>query len=321
MKIFIYTFLVLFLNNVLFSQRKHIVDLLADKLKIIQKGDSFYFLNQPINSISEYKKVMNTYWEDTYLNQIQNYLEADSLQTAFDLLKNMADSQFFFKEVIFENDSYWNKIKLNKEYPQIREKIKQNFNIFCEATQVKYPSIMRQLLWMLYVDQKYQYIQFFRNKYSFAYASNSNASIENLKNNTFVENKDSLDKYISQYGYLGPKEVGIMGADIVWVMVQHADFDFEFQKRMWSAMKIALKNDDCNPSNYALLTDRILVHENKKQRYGTQFHYVKKYQNGKVVQVHELWPIENTKHLDSLRKSMQLPPLKTYLQQMKNQME
>lgn len=39
------------------------------------------------------------------------------------------------------------------------------------------------------------------------------------------------------------------------------------------------------------------------------------------MQVHELWPVENPKNLDSLRKLMQLPPMKTYLQQMKNQME
>jgi len=62
-------------------------------------------------------------------------------------------------------------------------------------------------------------------------------------------------------------------------------------------------------SNYALLLDRVLVHEGKPQIYGTQAKSFE-YWNGKEP---VLEPIEDETNVDKRRAKLHLPPLSEYL--------
>ena len=103
---------------------------------------------------------------------------------------------------------------------------------------------------------------------------------------------------ISVYGYPTSKLVGKKAMKSFWLVIQH-------QNRHPGLQKACLKKCDFGKSEVAYLTDRILVHENKKQIYGTQF----KLKNGRYV----LCPLRNYTHVSKLRKSAGLESLETYL--------
>ena len=73
-----------------------------------------------------------------------------------------------------------------------------------------------------------------------------------------------LHKIVEEYGYPTQKLIGKRGMRDFWLLVQHQDFDVEFQK-------MCLKHCDFELREQAYLTDRILINTDKKQLYGTQF--------------------------------------------------
>ena len=86
-----------------------------------------------------------------------------------------------------------------------------------------------------------------------------------------------LKKIVYKYDWPGINLVGKRGARAAWLLVQHATHDLPFQKRCLELMLVALKSGDVDKKCVAFLTDRILVLENKKQIYGTQFKGEKKW--------------------------------------------
>jgi hypothetical protein len=115
-----------------------------------------------------------------------------------------------------------------------------------------------------------------------------------------------LKEVIDKYGWPCRSMVGDDGAHSAWLLVQHADNDREFQKSCLEMMKKLAPQGEVSKSDLAYLTDRILVAENKKQIYGTQFHSV----SGKM----EPAPIEDEENLDKRRKEAGLPSMAEYRQ-------
>ena len=68
-----------------------------------------------------------------------------------------------------------------------------------------------------------------------------------------------------------------------------------------------LPRNEVIPSNVAYLTDRVLVAEGKKQKYGTQFTQV----DGK----HQPQPIEDEANVDKRRKDLGLSTMAEYTKQ------
>ena len=92
---------------------------------------------------------------------------------------------------------------------------------------------------------------------------------------------------------------------MAFLLVQHADADKEFQKKCLELLKEAVAKKQALPTDYAYLTDRVLVGEGKKQLYGTQLMP----KDGKLVPQ----PIEDEANVDARRKELGLPPLADYL--------
>ncbi len=112
-----------------------------------------------------------------------------------------------------------------------------------------------------------------------------------------------IHRIIEQYGYPTSKLLGKKGLFQFFVLVQHQDSDSELQKQ-------CLEYCNFSPKDRAYLTDRVLINEGKKQRYGTQFQRDTKTQ--KIVSK----PIENLKQVERLRSTIGLMPLKKELQLM-----
>ena len=100
--------------------------------------------------------------------------------------------------------------------------------------------------------------------------------------------------------------VGKDGAFAVWLLVQHADLSPKFQRKCLDLMA-KVPPDEISRSNFAYLTDRVLLAEGKKQLYGTQFTLT----NG----VCTLRPLEDEANVDKRRKDVGLPPLAEYLKE------
>jgi hypothetical protein len=79
-----------------------------------------------------------------------------------------------------------------------------------------------------------------------------------------------LKKIIDKIGWPTISKVGEEASKAAWLIVQHADHDTSFQQYCLELM-LAVK-DDVVKKDIAYLTDRIRVHQNMPQLYGTQFY-------------------------------------------------
>src|SRR6056297_880415 len=77
---------------------------------------------------------------------------------------------------------------------------------------------------------------------------------EYFKDSIFKAHKIKLENILNDHGYPGFNEVGEMGEFHFWLLVQHCDFDPNFQKRVLDFMKIHVKNQNASPTNFAYLT-------------------------------------------------------------------
>src|SRR5579884_821898 len=118
------------------------------------------------------------------------------------------------------------------------------------------------------------------------------------------KNTARMKEILAKHGWPGKSLVGDDGANAAWLLVQHADKDRDFQKRCLKLLARAVKAGEASAGQHAYLTDRVLVGENKKQLYGTQFRTV----DGKL----EPYPIEDEKNVDRRRKEVGLSSLAEY---------
>ncbi len=119
-----------------------------------------------------------------------------------------------------------------------------------------------------------------------------------------AEHLETLKTIVDQQGWPKVSQVGIKGVQAAFLILQHAP-DKVFQEKMLPYIKIAfIKKEGVSGQEVALLTDRVLVGQGKKQLYGTQAKPV----TDKV----EFFPIEEMDSVDQRRKSMGLPPLAYY---------
>jgi hypothetical protein len=118
-------------------------------------------------------------------------------------------------------------------------------------------------------------------------------------------NLQRLVQIIDTYGWPGRTIVGKEGSLTAFLIIQHADL--EYQKKYFPLLKDAVRRGEAASQYAALLEDRILMREGKKQIYGSQLH-----QND-VTKSLELWPIEDEEGVDTRRASVGLEPLADYL--------
>jgi hypothetical protein len=120
-----------------------------------------------------------------------------------------------------------------------------------------------------------------------------------------TENAAWLKEVIAKHGWPSFSMVGKEGAIDAWLLVQHADADPKFQRQCLDLMT-KHPNGEVQPSNVALLTDRVLLAEGKKQIYGTQFEFT----DGKPMVLN----LDDPANVDKRRAEVGLEPLEKYLE-------
>ena len=130
-----------------------------------------------------------------------------------------------------------------------------------------------------------------------------------------ADNALRMGEILDEFGWPGWSLVGEDGALAAWVLIQHADFNLDLQKRGLAMMRAAVEADDADPSDLAYLIDRVLVAEGKPQLYGTQLGAD---ENGELV---PRTPIEDEANVDARRAEMGLGTLEAYYEEFREAME
>jgi Family of unknown function (DUF6624) len=119
------------------------------------------------------------------------------------------------------------------------------------------------------------------------------------------ENRNRLDKIVKQYGWPTIRLVGRRANQAAFLIVQHAELSY--QKKYFPLIKEAAAKQEAEPGDVAMLEDRILKGEGKKQVYGTQVNL------NESTKKWELWPIEDEESVDARRARVGMGPLAEYL--------
>lgn len=137
----------------------------------------------------------------------------------------------------------------------------------------------------------------------------ANASPEATKA-MFLSDRERLawiKPQFTTHGFPTVAQVGYVGVSEAFTLVQHADQDPGFQAAMLPSITKAAKAGDVQKGDVAMLTDRVLRHQGKPQRYGSQYDVAP----GNVQHM-TLQATEDPAHLDERRASMELMPYKDY---------
>ena len=121
-----------------------------------------------------------------------------------------------------------------------------------------------------------------------------------------TRNVARLEEIVRQHGWPGRSLVGEEASGAAFLILQHADLTR--QKKYFPLLKKAAAEGEARLADAAMLEDRILMREGKKQIYGTQVHSGPE-TGGKL----ELYPIEDEGHVEERRAAVGLPPLAEYL--------
>jgi len=119
------------------------------------------------------------------------------------------------------------------------------------------------------------------------------------------KNRQRLDEIVKQHGWPKKSVFGEEASGVAFLIVQHAELDY--QKKYLPLIKNAVDQKEARRSDLAMLEDRILTREGKKQVYGTQLRL------NQTTQRMELYPIEDEENVDSRRAAVGLEPLAVYL--------
>jgi L-rhamnose mutarotase len=118
------------------------------------------------------------------------------------------------------------------------------------------------------------------------------------------KNFPTVKRILDTYGYPNYTLVGQESSNHYFTLVQHSDFNQDFQQRVLKIMRREVDNKKASGKQYAFLTDRIAVTKGAPQVYGTQ---VLMSGNSKVI------PCIAPNKLNKRRKSVGLEPIEDYL--------
>lgn len=122
------------------------------------------------------------------------------------------------------------------------------------------------------------------------------------------KNINRLEEIIAQYGWPTRSMVGKQASEAVFLIIQHADLSP--QKKYFPLLKEAATRNEARRDHAAMMEDRLLIGEGKKQIYGTGL------RTDDLTKELKLWPIENEEEVDARRAAVGLPPLAEYLKMM-----
>lgn len=84
------------------------------------------------------------------------------------------------------------------------------------------------------------------------------------------ENTEWIKQRINKSGWFNRNSFGAVADDLAFNIVQHSDYDVDFQIKVLEILKAQLETNGTKAQNVAYLTDRVARANNTPQVYGTQ---------------------------------------------------
>ena len=125
------------------------------------------------------------------------------------------------------------------------------------------------------------------------------------------QNVHRLKELIAAHGWPGESLVGAEGARAAFLIQQHADHATHVE--YLSLVKNAVESGELGGQALALLQDRILIAEGKKQIYGTQL------RRNETTGELELLPIEDEANVDARHAELGMRPLAEYVRMVRGE--
>ena len=120
-----------------------------------------------------------------------------------------------------------------------------------------------------------------------------------------IQNLDIVTTILDKYGWLSKEEVGQTASGALWLTIQHSDL--ATQLKYFPLLKEAVKNDKADPTDVAMLEDRMALKQGKKQIYGSQL------PPHPITKKSTVWAIENPEKVDERRAKVGLEPMSEYV--------
>lgn len=142
-----------------------------------------------------------------------------------------------------------------------------------------------------------------RDSLALAVAGNDTVFLMRMMHDDSVRSR-WLQAAVAANGWPRRSVVGDSAASAAWYIVQHSA-DAAFQARMLPILERAVAAGEVRAADVAMLADRVAVHDGQPQRYGTQFSV----RDSQLVAD----PIADLGTLDSLRATVEMPPMREYV--------
>jgi hypothetical protein len=241
----------------------------------IEKGDSLYKAGQFIQSAQMYSTAFASFqgkiFENDRYNAARSWAMANEPDSAFGHLERIVYKDRYSAHFRMSADTAFNSLHNNIRWQNLIDTAKAR-SAANAARVAKQKSLFEPEL-AAHLDSIRQADQFYRRQIAETekrYGRNSqeikqlNAKIAYYDSINLIKVKHILDTR----GWLGP-EIVHGGSEAMFLVIQHAA-DLNTKIKYLPTMKEAAKNGKVNQINVAMLEDRILVRQNKKQIYGTQ---------------------------------------------------
>jgi hypothetical protein len=281
----------------------------------IERGDSLYKAGQFLQSAQMYSAAFISFRGKSLPNDLYNAARSWAMAS-------QPDSAFIHLERLVYKARYSAYFRLNAEvdfnslHNSIRwQNLMDTVKAIHEANEIKIAE-RKKLSEKLYepelanqLDSIYKADQFYRKQLSETEKRYGNNSEEMKRLWTEIKFHDSINlikvaHILDTRGWLGP-EVVHSGSNTLFLVIQHSNLNA--QLKYLPMMREAVKNKKLEGSSLAMLEDRILLGQGKKQIYGTQI------SRDPVTGKRYVGPLVDPDNVDKRREEVGLCPIADYI--------
>ncbi|WP_369013478.1 DUF6624 domain-containing protein [Flavobacterium anhuiense] len=267
----------------------------------VHKADSCYTAKNYELSVSYYEKafkIEQKSWSDLY-NASCSASMAGQHKKAFKWL-NLSIDNGYENMAHIKIDEDLKHLHSEKQWNKTIEKLQKKLDVIG----ANYDKALEKQLAEIYTED-----QEIRGEFMNVYRATKPDKKKIDSIGKIMERKDSINlikvmKILDERGWLGKNVVGTQGNQTLFLVIQHADL--QYQQKYLPMMREAVKNGNANPGNLAYLEDRVALREGKKQIYGSQSSKNKK--TGKIC----IAPMIDPDNVDKRRAEVGLGTMAEY---------
>ncbi len=189
----------------------------------------------------------------------------------------------------------------NKEWDRLLEEMQKEVH----RVEADYDKHLQTKLLAIFDDDQIIRQQYIAAKQEFGQQSKQVDSLGRIMIFKDSINLIQVTGILDKYGWVGADKIGSRANQTLFLVIQHSDL--KTQEKYLPMMREAVKNKKADPASLALLEDRVLLGQGKRQIYGSQIGYYPE-TNEYYVQ-----PLNDPDNVDKLRAEVGLGSIADYI--------